>query len=158
MITSSPSATPGDALPRARTTPAPSDPGITGSGLGAMPLRTYTSRRLRAAVRRATTTSPGPGTGSGTVSMRSTSGPPASLRTTAFTGRDLLVGSGGPAYRGAAGSCRATRDQAGGRVASSRGKGSMRSPPRVHASLSSPESMPRGCPAATCAPSPTPGA
>src|SRR5262249_44239862 len=85
ITTSSPSATPPTPAPSERTTPAPSEPGITGRGEGAMPLRRKTSRRLSAAALSATTTSPGPGSGSGTTSAASTSGAPVSLRTTAFT-------------------------------------------------------------------------
>src|SRR5581483_6242918 len=72
MITSS---------PVSRRTPAPSEPGITGSGnryAGPGGLRTSRSRRLTAAVLSSTTTSPGPATGSGASSKRSS--PPSCTR------------------------------------------------------------------------------
>ena len=60
MTTSSPSEIPPTPEPSARTTPAPSEPGTSGADTpGQPPATTRRSRRLSAAARRSTTTSPG---------------------------------------------------------------------------------------------------
>ena len=119
-----------------------------------MPLRTNTSRRLRAAAVSATTTSPAPATGSGALHHAEDLGASGLTQNDGVHVRPF-VGIGGPQTTSPRAPPVVRR---AGASPASRGNGLMRAPPRSQAIRTQPAEVPSGCPAVTAAPSPMPAA